>query len=448
LKGPDLARLDITPVETRKDWRDFHRLPHAIYRGDPNWIAPILLERRFHFDPKHNPFFQHAEATFFLARQGGKPVGRITAQIDKLQLQHHNDATGHFGFLEAFDEAEVFADLLSTAEAWLRGKGMARVLGPVSFAMWDQPGLLVEGFDTPPSVLMGHARPYYAARIEAEGYAKAEDLIAYMFTTDLPAPPAMARVANRLAREKSVVLRPLRKDSKNVGREIRLILDILNDGWSGNWGFVPMTEAEIDDIAGLLKVLLKPGDGVVVEYKGEPVAFALTFPDVNWAARDLNGRLFPFGFAKLLWRLKRRHPPRWRLPLMGVRKWVQDSPLGGAMALAMIQRIREHHQNQSPTQCELSWVLERNTRIRHIIELTGAKPYKRYRIYEKRLQEQTGPIQPKGVQSMDGSGHARQNGYWVEAHSCGHDHRGRSYPEFGDFKLHQSHQRLSEILSR
>lgn len=380
-----MARVEIVPVEGRKSWRDFHRLPYAVYRNDPNWVAPILLERKFHFDPKHNPFFQHAQAAFWLALRDGKPVGRISAQIDALHLAQHHDATGHFGFIEALDDPEIFAALLSAAEDWLRRKEMTRVLGPVSFAMWDQPGLLVEGFDRPPSVLMGHALPYYGARIEAEGYTKAEDLLAYEYTRDMPVPPTLTRIAERLQREDDVTLRDLRKDSKNVGREVRLILDILNDGWSENWGFVPMTEAEIDDIAGILKVLLNPGDGVIAEYRGEPVAFALTFPNVNEAARDLNGHLFPFGFVKLLWRLKVQGTKSSRLALMGMRKSVQDSPLGGALALAILKKLRDYHEARGATHGELSWVLDRNTRIKSIIEMAGAKPYKRYRIYEKAL---------------------------------------------------------------
>jgi hypothetical protein len=170
------APVEIIPVTTSRQWRDFHHLPFKVYRDDPNWVAPLLLERKFHFQPKHNPYFQHARAAFFLARRAGEPVGRITAQIDRLHLERYNDATGHFGFIEAVDDAEVFAALLRAAEDWLRAVGMRRVIGPVSFSLWDQPGLLVEGFDTPPYVMMAHARPYFAGRIAENGYRKAEDL--------------------------------------------------------------------------------------------------------------------------------------------------------------------------------------------------------------------------------------------------------------------------------
>jgi hypothetical protein len=181
---PLSASVEIVPVQTKPQWHDFHHLPFAIYRGDPNWVPPLLLERKFHFQPKHNPFFQHAHAAFFLAYRDGVPVGRITAQIDQLHLERYQDATGHFGFIEAVDDPEVFAALLGAAEDWLRGQGMKRAIGPVSFSLWDQPGLLVDGFDTPPYVMMNHHRPYYSGHIAANGYQKAEDLIAYRYGPD------------------------------------------------------------------------------------------------------------------------------------------------------------------------------------------------------------------------------------------------------------------------
>ena len=178
--------VEIIPVQTKSQWRDFHHLPYGIYRDDPNWVAPLLLERSFHFQPAHNPYFKHARAAFFLAYQNGKPVGRITAQIDQLVQDRYQDGMGHFGFIEAIDDAEVFAALLKEAENWLRSQGMKRIAGPISFSLWDQPGLLVKGFDTPPSVMMNHHRPYYEGRIIAHGYQQVEDLIAYRYGLDAP----------------------------------------------------------------------------------------------------------------------------------------------------------------------------------------------------------------------------------------------------------------------
>ncbi len=343
------------------------------------------MERKLHFAPKHNPFFQHAEAQFFLACRDGKPVGRVSAQIDRLHLARYGDHTGHFGFIEAIDDRSVFALLLAAAEGWLRSRGMKRAFGPVSFSMWDQPGLLVHGFDTPPYVMMGHARPYYAGHIEALGYQKEEDLLAYRVGRETPVPDAMYRVIQHALRSGDIVVRPGRREKKYFDIEVALLLDIINDAWSGNWGFVEMTKAEVDDFAGLLRFLLRPGDIAIAEYRGEAAAFAAIFPNVNEAIRELHGRLLPFGWAKLLWRLKVRRPGTARMPLMGVRKSFQNSALGAALAFAVIDAACKFGMACGAVEGELSWILERNRRVRQVIEAFGAVPYKRYRIYEKML---------------------------------------------------------------
>jgi hypothetical protein len=376
--------LEIVAVQTPRQWHDFHHLPYAVYRDDPQWVAPLLIERKFHFMPKHNPYFQHAHAAFFLAYKGDVPVGRITAQIDQLHLERYNDATGHFGFIEALDDGRVFSALLNAAESWLRQQGMKRVIGPVSFSLWDQPGLLVEGFDTPPYVMMAHARPYFAGHIAENGYRKAEDLIAYRYgpqaSTD-----TMKRLLARSLRRGDVTLRNIRMDKKHFDEEVAMLLDIINDAWSDNWGFVHMTKAEIDDLAGILKLLLRPGDVAIAEYQGKPAAFAAIFPNLNEAIRDMNGRLLPFNWAKLLWRMKVSRPRTARMPMMGVRKSLQSSPVGAALALSVIQSVRDFNFARGVQDSELSWILARNKRVGHVIEMVGGVPYKRYRIYEKSL---------------------------------------------------------------
>ena len=381
----DKAPIEIVPVTTKADWHEFHHLPYRVYAGDPNWIAPLLLERKFHFSPKHNPFFEHAKAAFWLAKRDGQTVGRISAQIDSLHLERYQDATGHFGFIEAMDDPEVFAALLKTAEDWLKAQGMKRVLGPVSFSMWDQPGALVEGFDTPASVLMAYSRPYFAPRIAQNGYSQIEDLICYDYTRDMNFPPTVLKILDRAQRRGEVTLRNMNMDSKHVDAEVALMLDIVNDAWSDNWGFVPMTKAEAADMATMLKMILKPKDVCIAEYKGEPMAFVMTIPDMNEAARDLNGHLFPFGIFKLLWRMKVKGTKKVRMALMGVRKSIQTTPIGAALALGVIKNVRDYHVARGATNGELSWVLDRNERVKHVVELAGAKPYKRYRIFEKVL---------------------------------------------------------------
>jgi hypothetical protein len=378
------AALQIVPVETAAQWHDFHHLLFKIYAKDPQWVAPLLLERKFHFQAKHNPFFQHAKAAFFLAYRGKEPVGRITAQIDALHLERYNDATGHFGFLEAIDDAEVFAALIAKAEDWLRSNGMKRAIGPVSFSLWDQPGLLVDGFDTPPSVMMGHHLPYYEKHILTSDYQKTEDLIAYRYGPDAST-ATLDKLLARAMRGGDITLRNIRMDKAHFDSEIAMMLDIINDAWSDNWGYVPMTKAEIDDMAGILKLLLRPGDVAIAEYQGKPAAFAAIFPNLNEAIRDMNGRLFPFNIFKLLWRMKVTRTKTARMPMMGVRKALQTSPIGAALALSVIKSVREFNFQHGVRDSELSWILARNTRVRHVIEMVGGVPYKTYRVYEKPL---------------------------------------------------------------
>ena len=375
--------MEIVPVQTKQQWRDFHHLPFAIYQGDPHWVPPLLLERKFHFQPKHNPFFQHAHAAFFLAYRDGVPVGRITAQIDRLHLERYQDATGHFGFIEAVDEADVFAALLGAAEDWLRGQGMKRAIGPVSFSLWDQPGLLVEGFDTPPYVMMNHHRPYYQNRIAAQGYEKAEDLIAYRYGPDAST-KTWDRLMARALRGGEITLRNIHMD-KRFKDEVAMLLDIINDAWSDNWGYVRMTQAEIDELAGVLKLLLRPGDVAIAEYQGKACAFTAIFPNLNEAIADMNGRLFPFNWIKLLWRMKVTRPKTARMPMMGVRKSLQASPVGAALALSVMRSVREFNFARGVVDSELSWILARNSRVRHVIEMVGGVPYKTYRVYEKAI---------------------------------------------------------------
>lgn len=375
--------LEIISVDTARQWRTFHRLPYRVYQDDPNWVPPLLLERKMHFSVKHNPFFQHAQAKFWVAYRNGIPVGRISAQIDRLHLEHYNDRTGHFGFIEATDDAETFSALLDTAESWLRQAGMVRVLGPVSFSMWDQPGLLVEGFDSPPSVMMGHALPYFATRIEAAGYRREQDLLTYEFDVRAPWPPLASRLIERIRNWSGIVIRNARKSA--AAEDIEIIHDIINDAWSDNWGFVPMTKAEIDEVGSLIKFLVQDGDIAIAEYKGRPVAFSAIFPNLNEAIRDLGGRLAPFGWIKLLWRLKVAGLRSARMPLMGVRKSFQTSQMGAALALSVINATRTFNEQQGKILGELSWIHEQNHRVRHVIELVGGKQRKRYRIYAKGL---------------------------------------------------------------
>ena len=381
--GADTAS-DIVPVAGKADLDRFIKVPWAIYAGDPNWIAPLVIERRGHLDAKANPFFAHADVQLWLAVRDGRPVGRISAQVNHASLERHQDATGHFGFLEAEDRAETFAALLGTAERWLRDRSMQRIRGPFSFSINDESGLLVDGFDTPPSIMMGHARPYFAPRLEALGYAKAKDLIAYHFPmANQPVPKSARTLVDRLKRDPSITIRELRKSQ--FAQELKTVLDIFNDAWSSNWGYVPLSDAEIAHLGKEMKPLIRSDFVCIAEVNGRPAAFGISLPNLNEAIADLNGALLPFGWAKLLYRLKAGKIRTARLPLMGVRQEFHGLPLGAALAFAVIDKLHRSHVNAGFTSVELSWILEDNVAMRNIIEAGGATPYKTYRVYQKDL---------------------------------------------------------------
>lgn len=380
----DHAGITIRPVETRRLLKAFIRLPHRLYANDPAWVPPLDLERKAHLSPRQNPFFEHGEAALFLAFRGEVPVGRISAQIDRLHLDRHQDGTGFFGFLEAEDDGTVFAALFEAAAEWLRTRGMRRMRGPFGFSINQESGLLVEGFAHPPVVMMGHARPYYDERVKACGLRKVMDLIAYDYPGLQPVPAAMARMLERLKAKGVLSVRPMNK--RRLREELSLIMDIFNDAWAENWGFVPFTEREIRKLGDELKLIVDERDVWIAEYKGEPAAMVVTLPDINGYIRDFGGRLLPFNWLKLIWRLKFGGPPEMvRMPLMGVRRRYHNTAVGSALALAVIDAVRFHHADRGVQRGELSWILETNTRMRHMIEALGGVPYKTYRIYEKAI---------------------------------------------------------------
>jgi GNAT superfamily N-acetyltransferase len=378
-----MSGLQIQSVEDRKSRAAFIYVPHIVFAKDPAWIAPLNFERAQHISPKHNPFFEHGRAQLFLAMQGDKPVGRISAQVDDLRLERHKDATGMFGFLDAIDDAEVFRKLFQAAENWLRNQAMSRVIGPFSFSINEETGLLVNGFEYPPAVMMGHAAPYYQNHVTAAGYEKAKDTLAYDFDNSTPLPRGMAGMLAKVRATGDLEVRPLSK--KHLDRDLAILIDIFNDAWSGNWGFTPFSKAEIDKLGQDLKMLVEEEFIAFASYQGEPCAMAVTLPDINCAAHDLHGRLFPFGWAKLLARLKFAPPVAVRMPLMGVRKAYHGTPVGSALAMAVMDAIRSYHVSRGTRRAELSWILEDNLPMRRMIEAVGGKPYKTYRIYQRDL---------------------------------------------------------------
>lgn len=375
------APLRIVPLAGKADLDRFIKLPGSILGTDPNWISPLHLERRLHLGAKTNPWFEHARWQGWIAWRGDQPVGRITAQVDSLHQEIHGDDAGFFGMLDAEDSQETFAALIDAAERWLREQGIRRVRGPLSLSINDEVGLLVDGFDTPPVFMMGHARPYYGQHIEACGYRKAKDMLAYMIAPDFEAPKVMKRLLGKFMPR--IRVRPI--DRSRFDEELATLRDIFNDAWAENWGFVPFTEAEFKDLGHTLRVLIASELIQVAEVDGVPAAFIAALPNVNETIRDFDGKLLPFNWAKLLWNLKVRFPKSSRVPLMGVRRGFHNTPLGPGLAFLVIDAVRHELVARGVEQVELSWILEDNEGMRSIIEAIGGRDYKRYRVYEREL---------------------------------------------------------------
>lgn len=374
------AELQVLPVASRAARRAFLALPERLYRDDPHWIAPLRVEEGQRVFGR-NPLFEHAEARAWLAWRGGRPVGRITAQIDRLQQEVYREPVGLFGMLEAEDDPGVFAALFAAAEAWLRSAGCTRVLGPFNLSINEEVGLLVEGFEVPPFVMMGHGRRYYPARVLEQGYGSIQELLTYTIAPDFTAPVVMTRLAERVAG--AVRVRPLRR--RELDAELEILRDLFNDAWAHNWGFVPFTPAEFRALGRVLAALLPDDQVQIAEIDGRPAAFIVVLPNVNEAARDLGGRLLPWGWAKLLWRLKVRGLRSARVPLMGVRREYQQSRLGPTLAFLVIDAVRKGLVGRGVETVEMGWILEGNAGMRNIIETIGGVVYKRYRVYQKVL---------------------------------------------------------------
>jgi hypothetical protein len=380
--------ITIRPVLTKDDKKAFIDLPFRLYANNPNWVPPLKDEVYGLITPGKNPWFEHGEAEFFLADRGGQVVGRISAHIDHLALrqppeQGMGPGCGNWGLFEAEDEA-VAAALLARADDALRAKGMTRSLGPISLAMWDEPGLLVEGFEAPPVVMMGFNSASYAGWIEASGFAGVQDLLTY----DLPIGDRLPELIRRIVAtgERSDRINIRRVDKSRFDEEAALLLSILNDAWSDNWGFVPFTDAEIVYAGKKLKPIVYEDLIRVAEVDGEPVAFMMTIPDLNEKLKDFGGTLWPFNWAKLLWWLRKPQVTTMRVPLMGVVKKLQSTRMASQLAFMLVEYIRRDAITKyGATRGDFGWVLASNGPMRSVGEAVGGTVNKVYRIYEKML---------------------------------------------------------------
>jgi len=374
--------VEILPVTDKATMKRFIRVPFLVHQHDKSFVPPLISEREESFDPARNELVRRSEVRFWIARKDGRDIGRISAQIDPLAQKEGSPGYGQFGALSAVDDPEIFAALFRTAEEFLGSRGIQRVQGPFTLSINEETGLLIDGFDTPPMMMMGHDPVYEAAHIETAGYRPDGDVLAYLIDLDAPLSKSADNMLNRPLAS-SVTMRRL--NLKDYDAEIRRVVSIFNDAWSENDGFVPMTDAETDELATRLKLLLDERLVWFAEVNGEPVAFIVCLPNINEAIRDLNGKLFPFGVVKLLWRLKVRGLKSARVPLMGVRKSLAGTVLGSALPLQLIGALWPNARKMGFRWVELSWILETNRPMRSILERLGAKSYKTYRIYEKAL---------------------------------------------------------------
>lgn len=382
------SEIEIVPVLDKRELNEFIDFGYHINAKDPNAVPPLRAEVVELLTPGKNPFHEHARMQLFIAKRKDKVVGRISAHIDELALtqppeQGMGPGTGNWGLLEA-ETQEIAHSLIRVAEHWLRKEGMTRVLAPISLSIWEEPGLLVKGFDHPPMVMMGHHLPRYEAWIENEGYTVAKRLLTY----DLPLEPGFSDLINRIVAsgERNPRINVRTVDLKQFNRDAEIFIDILNDAWENNWGFVPFTDTEKAYAAKKLKPLIYQDMNMIAELDGEPVAFMMTLPDVNEVIKPMKGRLFPFNVVKLLWWLKKGKPVDFRVPLMGVVKRLQNSRLASQLAFMMIEYIRRNGvKNHGAKRGEVGWILEDNQGMVAIADAIDSKINREYRIYEKSL---------------------------------------------------------------
>lgn len=374
--------VDIRQTPMGGDIRDFLDVVELVYEDDPRYVRPLDMELSDRLNPKKNPFFEHGEGVVFTAYKGGRCVGRVTAQIDREHLARYKDEAGFFGFLDTVEDEAVCAALLARAERWLKDRGMKKIRGPLSLNINEETGLLVEGFDAPPTLMNPHHRAYQGGLVEKAGYAKLKDLYGWRY--EVGEPNARVRKAQEDVRAMpEVVSRPFSK--KDAERDTALTLEIFNDAWNENWGFVPATPAEARKMASDFKMLIVPEITRLVFIDGEPAACAIALPNVNELIPDIHGKLFPTGFVKLLYRLKVQGARSARLILLGIKKKFRNQRKYAALSLFLYAEMNDGGKRVGITWGELGWTLEDNAAVNTGIKLMGAKKYKTYRVYEKAL---------------------------------------------------------------
>lgn len=382
------AHIEIRPAHGKKGRSAFVDLGRAFAARMPHSVPQLRAEQLELIDPGKNPFFGHARVELLIAYRGEQPVGRISAHIDEIALtmpaeQGFGPGTGFFGYFDAEDEAVAKA-LLEAAEAKLRGWGMKRVLGPISLSIWEEPGLLVRGQDHAPVIMMGHHPAHYRGWIETAGYAHAKSLLTYELDITKRFPPLIERIVASGERNTRITVRPV--DKRRWAEEIETVLAILNDAWSDNWGFVPFTPDEIAYAGKKMKPIIHPALNMIAELDGVPVAFMMTLPDVNGVLKRIGGKLFPFGWIQLLRWLKKPTGADMRVPLMGVKRELQNSRLASQLAFMLIDRIKTNSTTiYGSKRGEIGWILDDNQGMIAIADAINSTVNREYVIFEKRL---------------------------------------------------------------
>ena len=382
------AKIVIEQVSDKKGRARFVDLGRDFAARVPNSVPQLRSEQLELVNPDKNPFFLHAKVAFFIATRGGRDVGRITAHLDHMALsqpakQGFGPGTGMFGYFDAEDEA-VAHTLLARAEEWLRSEGMTRVVGPISLSIWEEPGLLVKGQDHAPVIMMGHHPANYAGWIESYGFARAKTLLTYDLDISKEFSPLIQRIVKSGERNARINVRKVRKSDWDA--EAAIVLSILNDAWSDNWGFVPFTPEEVAYAGKKLKTIIHEELNMIAEVEGRPVAFMLTFPDMNDVLAKVDGKLFPFGWFHILRWLRKPRGSDMRVPLMGVLKEFQNSRIASQLAFMMIDAIRkEANGTFDSVRGEIGWILEDNQGMVAIADTIGSVVNREYAIYEKAI---------------------------------------------------------------
>ncbi len=367
----------IIEVNGQKDLLKFVQFPWTLYREDPFWVPPLVKDQIQKLSP-HHPFRSHAEMKLFIAFQNGRMVGRIAGIIDHHYVQFQGEKVGFFGFFESIRDSEVADTLFNRVKSWLKSQGMEKMIGPMNPSTNDECGLLIEGFDSPPCLMMPYNPPYYPTLLEGVGLKKAMDLYAYLLEKKSFRLDRLDRITERIKKsEPHLSIRTVRM--RHLNEELKIIKEIYNQAWSRNWGFVPMTEEEIDEMAKNLKPLAVPDLVLFAYWKDEPVGFSVALPDYNVVLKRLNGKLGPFGLIKFFY--YSRKIKKIRVLLLGVKKEFQKRGVEGLLYIETFKRgIQKGYQ-----EAECSWILESNLLMQHGIEAMGGRRYKTYRIYEAPL---------------------------------------------------------------